>query len=268
MLVAQYISAGVVILVYVVSLVLYSIFYLPGGLAKFHSIMSAWISSFFGLLACLLFFTKFDVGLSERIVFYLLIPRVQDAYAHAVWDYLRLDDFIGSMQSTIVSAAAYLIFLSALVVDLQVFSDSFDVNADIVGWLLFAAAPVLYTIWAGVCFFFRHRISHREYLVIGMAYAYFIAYTIVTGLRFVIPTWVAVLLYSLVFIFLHNVGMLLTVWYDNLTKGLNKHPWFASWYGYDKLKQKPSTEMLRQIAREQIIEPPRMSEFVGSSSRN
>ena len=245
----QYIAAGAALFCYIVPLVWYLIWYLPGGLAKFHSVLTALVSSLFGVLACLLFFTDFQRGSIERLVFYLLIAKAQFAYGYQVWDYLRLDDYIGSMQRFMILTANGLILFSSLILDNRA-PGALTTEATVIAWILFSIAPVVFISWAGVCFFFRHRIGHREYIVIGFALSYFLGYSTVFALRSLMPVWAEVLAYALVFCFTHVPGLIITYWYDNLTKGISAYPWFASVYGYDNAKIKPSTEMIRQyVAR-------------------
>lgn len=261
--IGQYASASVALGAYLLTMAYFTIFFFPGGLAKFHSILSAWVSSLFAIGACLLLFTDFEVGSVERLVFHLLVLKAQFAYSHEIWDYLRLDDFIGSVQKFMIVSANGLIIFSSLLLDARL-PGALTTSTTAVAWILFGFAPIVYILWAGMCYFFRHRIAHRENVVLVFALAYFIGYCIVFAVRSVSPVWVQVLCYTAVFVLGHIPGLLLTYWFDNLTKGLSPHPWFAKLYGYDNLRTKPSTEMLRQLFHE--IAPATMRRMNGSAS--
>jgi len=241
---AIYITSSVTIFLYIVTMIWYVIFFLPGGLAKFHSNQSAFSSSLIMVAAILFFYLKLE-GPVIRIVFHILVMRSAMIYALSIGDYLRIDSFIMFFQNWDIFTAHVLIVIAVASRLLAPVSTP-ELGLKVVPWILIAISVTLFLVWGGTSWFYRHRIGHREFIIIFTFILFNLLYTLVValgqGIGLILSPWVEILCYCLVFIFTHITGLFITYWWNNLTKGLYTLPYFAKIFNYTENDVHPSKE--------------------------
>lgn len=241
--IAVYVVTGLTLAIYAFFIAFLCFMFLPGGLAKFHSLLGAILSSLFIFSSLFTFLDRVKieengVHTAMPFMFNILLFLAQISYYHSMWDYLRLDNFIASTQVWTLVGYNFFLFLVSFA--------EFPWTRGICCALAVAAL----IIWAQQSIFFRHRIGHRELILISMFGFFSLAYGVFVLLGptcfNLFPFWIEVLVFCGIFVFVHIPSLFMTYWWDNLTVGVDALPWFAHVYNYDNVNFKPTTESVRR----------------------